>query len=88
VSSITKKHVLLHLAPQLPIAYSPTLQTHIIIAIVLLMIFMTAVNDIHDWCNPLPTCLVTKLTVTTGQDSGLPFSSDLACRDLNLIRLV
>jgi len=72
VSSITKKHVLLHLAPQLPIAYSPTLQTHIIIASMLLMIFMTAVNDIHDWCNPLPT--------TTGQDSGLPFSSDLACQ--------
>ena len=48
MSSITKKHVLLHLAPQLPIAYSPTLQTHIIIANMLLMIFMTAVNDIHD----------------------------------------
>ena len=57
MSGITKKHVLLHLAPQLPIAYSPTLQTHIIIANMLLMIFMTAVNDIHDWFNPLPTCL-------------------------------
>ena len=56
MSSITK-NVLLHLAPQLPIAYSPTLQTHIIIANMLLMIFMTAVNDIHDQCNPLPTCL-------------------------------
>ena len=57
MSSKTKKHVLLHLAPQLPIAYSPTLQTHIIIANMLLMIFMTAVHDIHDRCNPLPTCL-------------------------------
>jgi len=43
------------------------------------MIFMTAVNDIHDWCNLFQAAL-TKLTVTTGQDSGLPFSSDLACQ--------
>ena len=33
MSSITKKNVLLHLAPQLPIAYSPTLQIGRIIAI-------------------------------------------------------
>ena len=43
VSSITKKHVLLHLAPRLPIAYSPTLQTCRIIANTLLMIYMTGV---------------------------------------------
>jgi len=57
VSSITKNHVLLHLAPQLPIAYSPTLQTCRIIANTLLMIFMTVVNDIHDWCSCLLSCL-------------------------------
>ena len=56
MSSITRKHVLLHLVPQLPIAYSPTLQTGRI-ANTLLMIFVTAVNDIHDWCNHLPSCL-------------------------------
>jgi len=39
LSSITK-HVLLHLAPQLPRAYIPTLQTHRIIANTL---FMTGV---------------------------------------------
>jgi len=53
----TKNHVLLHLAPQLPIAYNPTLQTRRITANTLLIIFMTAVNDIHDWCNHLPSCL-------------------------------
>ena len=58
MSSITKKHVLLHLAPQLPIAYSPTLQTGRIIANTLLMIFMTGVIVFQ--------AALTKLTVTAG----------------------
>ena len=58
VSSITKNHVLLHLAPQLPIAYSPTLQTRRIIANMLLMIFMTGIIVFQ--------AALPKLTVTAG----------------------
>ena len=48
MSSISLEPCFARVAPQLPMAYSPTLQTHRV---------LDAVKDIHVWCNHLPNGL-------------------------------